>query len=209
MKSSQTTLILPEGHCQNNKQLGFFKERYLSWTGEGCVHVCLCVCVCMLVAPRHVFKTCASILTRAPCLLDLRASSFIKCTVCSNLFRTSSLLFWADPLGRRQSPLCILLSAWGHLDAHLHRNGPSTQLQRPGPRRDGNARDSTSLPRLREGPQPVSRTPAQASLVLDENQDIAQREVGLALSTGQQIMLLRSQPVQTGGGWLWRWRSRP
>lgn len=65
MKSSQTTLIPPEGHCQNNKQLGFFKESYLSWTGEGCVCVCIlfapvCVCLC-------VFKRCASVLTRAPC----------------------------------------------------------------------------------------------------------------------------------------------
>lgn len=41
MKSSQTTLIPPEGHCQNNKQLGFFKESYQSGTGEG--FVCCCV----------------------------------------------------------------------------------------------------------------------------------------------------------------------
>lgn len=34
IKSSQATLIPPEGHCQNNKQLGFFKESYLSRTGE-------------------------------------------------------------------------------------------------------------------------------------------------------------------------------
>lgn len=57
MKSSQATLIPPEGHCQNNKQLGFFKESYLSWTGERCVCVCGCVSECMFsctVCVRHV-----------------------------------------------------------------------------------------------------------------------------------------------------------
>lgn len=56
MKSSQATLIPPEGHCQNNKQLGFFKERYLSWTGERCVHMYVGV---------HVLhcETCASVMT--------------------------------------------------------------------------------------------------------------------------------------------------
>lgn len=203
MKSSQTTLIPPEGHCQNNKQLGFFKESYLSWTGEQCVHACVCVCaLCTYVCVQDM---CIS--TDKSSLL-IGSSSFIKRTVCSTL-RTSSLLFRADPLGRRQPPLNVLLSAGGHLDAHLHWNGPSTQLQRPGPGRDGNAHDSTGLPRLGEGPQSVSRTPAQTSLVLDENQDIAQREVGLALATGQQIMLRGSRPPRAGGGWRRRWRSRP
>lgn len=49
MKSSQTTLIPPEGHCQNSEQLGFFKESYQSWTGEGCV--CAGVWMCWLFAP--------------------------------------------------------------------------------------------------------------------------------------------------------------
>lgn len=193
MKSSQTTLIPPEGHCQNNKRPGFFKESYQSWTGERCV----CVCVCL----RHVNLP-------ALCSLAPLASSFIKHSVCSTL-RTSSLLFRADPLGRRQPPLCVLLSAGGHLDAHLHRDGASTQLQRPGPGSNANARDSTRLPGLGEGPQSSSRASAQTPLVLDENQDVAQGEVGLALATGQQVMLLGSRSPRAGGGWLRRWRSRP
>lgn len=113
--------------------------------------------------------------------------------------RTSFLLFWANPLGRGQSPFCIFLSAGGHLDAHLHRDGPSSQLQRPGPRRNANAHDSAGLTRLGVGPQPVSRTSAQTSLVLDENQDITEGEVGLALATGQQVVLIRYCPPRAGG----------
>lgn len=41
----------------------------------------------------------------------------------------SSLLFGADPFGWGQPPLLILLPSRGHLDAHFHRNSPSSQLQ--------------------------------------------------------------------------------
>lgn len=199
MKSSQTTLIPPEGHCQNNKQLGFFKESYLSWTGEGCVRVCF-VCVYPLFLRVCV---CVTTLTR-----EFPAYWFFSHPNL-NVLRTSSLLFRADPLGRRQPHQSIVLPAGGHLDAHLHRNGPSTQLQRPGPGRDSDARDPASLPGFGEGPRSAPGAPAQASLVLDENQDIAQREVGLALTTGQQVMLPGSHPPRAGCGWLRGRRSRP
>lgn len=123
--------------------------------------------------------------------------------------RTSSLLFGADPFGWRQPLLHILFSSGGHLDAHLHRNGSSPQLQRPGPGRDSKACGPTSVPGFREGPPSTCGPLAQTPLVLDENQDIPQREVGLALAAGQQIMLPRSRPPRAGGGGLRRWRSRP
>lgn len=194
MKSSQTTLIPPEGHCQNNKQLGFFKESYQSWTGEGFVCCCL-----------DVPAFCTFVLEISPCYISM---FFFKHTG-RFTFHTSFLLFWADPPGRRQSPLHVLLSTGGHLDSHLHRDGPSSQLQWPGPGRDAEAHDSTSLARFGEWPQPVSRTPAQASLVLDENQDIAKREIALALAAGQQIVLLGSCPPRAGGRRLRRQRSDP
>lgn len=125
-----------------------------------------------------------------------------------NLF-TSSLLFRADPFGWGQPPRLILLPSWGHLDAHFHRNSPSSQLQWPGPRRDGKAHNPASCPRFGEGPQSANGPPAQTALVLDENQDITQREVSLALAAGQEVMLSRCSPPRARGGQLRRWRSCP
>lgn len=45
--------------------------------------------------------------------------------------------------------------------------------------------------------------------MLDENQDVTKREVGLALTAGQQVMFSGSQPPRADGGQLWRWRTRP
>lgn len=122
--------------------------------------------------------------------------------------RTSSLLFGADPSGRRQPAVLVPLSAGRHLNAHLHRDGPSAQLQRPGPRGD-DGRHAAALPGLAEGARPASGPPAQAALVLDENQDIAQGEVGLALAAGQQVVLPGSSPPRARGGRLRGLRSGP
>lgn len=211
MKSSQATLIPPEGHCQNNKQLGFFKGRYLSWTGERYVHMYVWVhvfalWVCLRHVPLYWQVSSPHSVFGIELLIGWSNCLLLQCVVS---LHTSSLLLGADPFGRRQPPLLILFSSGGHLDAYLHRNGPSTQLQWPPPRRDGNASDPATLPRLGEQPWSAPRPPAETPLVLDKNQDITQREVGLALAAGQQIMLPRYSPPRAEGGGLWRWRSRP
>lgn len=123
--------------------------------------------------------------------------------------RTSSLLFGADALGWGQSPLRVLLSARGHLDAHFHWDRASDQFQRPGPGRDVQTHDPAALAGLGEGAQAAAGTTAHAPLVFDENQDVAQREVGLALAAGQQVVLFGPRPPRAGGGGLWRLRSGP
>lgn len=123
--------------------------------------------------------------------------------------RTSFLLFGADSLGRGQPPAFVFLPSGGHLDAHLHRMRPSSaELQRAGPGQDGNAHDPAGLAGLGEGAGPAAAgPPAQPSLVLDENEDVAEGEVGLTLAAGQEVVLPGPHPPRTWGGWLRRGRS--
>lgn len=123
-------------------------------------------------------------------------------------FCTSFLLLRADSPGRRQPPLLVFLSPGGHLDAHLHGNRTPAELQRPRPRRDGNAHDPAGLPGLGEGARSAVRPPTQPALVLDENKDVTEGEIGLALAAGQEVVLPWTHPPRTGGGRLRRGRPR-
>ena len=88
ISSSQDTLIPPEGHCQNNKQLGFFKESYLFWTGERCVNACGCMSECVQV---HLFASIQTTI-QALFLQNCRAASSICTAQCVEVVPPRSCL---------------------------------------------------------------------------------------------------------------------
>lgn len=81
--------------------------------------------------------------------------------VAGRLTFISSLLFGADPSGRCEPPLFVLLSARCHLNAHLHRHGTPAQLQRPRPGGEGDpVGPARPLPRFGEGARRTPQPPA-------------------------------------------------
>ena len=80
----------------------------------------------------------------------------------------------------------------GHLDAHLH--GPATSL-----RLDAQRQRAATVAWFVVEVRHAAATTAAAHppLVLDEQQDVAQREVGLALAAGQQVVL--ADPAHQAG----------
>ena len=114
-------------------------------------------------------------------------------------------MFGAVPPGRRE-PVVVVVRQRG-LDAHFHGPAGAQRAQR-GRRGEGQARGGrgglVQAPAYGQAWRPVASLP----LVLDEEQDVRQREGGLALAAGQQVLLQRRVGVVTQPGRPARCRAR-
>lgn len=113
------------------------------------------------------------------------------------------LLFWANPPGQQEAVVVVVVRQRG-LDANFHGPAAAQGAIRRG-RGEGQAGGGrgglVQAPAHGQAGRPV----ASLSLVLDEEQDVRQREGGLALAAGQEVLLqggvsVAAQPGQPAHG---------
>lgn len=93
-------------------------------------------------------------------------------------------LLGADPSGQQEA---VVIAPRCGLDAHLHR----APAERGREGRGGECQARRRRRGLVQAPGQTGGSVASLPLVLDEEQDVPQGEGGLALPTGQQILLCR------------------